>query len=74
MTFLKTLAAEKIKFEIFSYSVFVTVMLYVFSANQKVTAAFFGKTIYVFANMLLAAYTTYQNDRDRQESNSAEKH
>ena len=61
MTFMQSIANENAKYDILSYSIFVTIALYFNGANIRVVSVFFGATLYVLINLLFSAYKTYRS-------------
>ncbi len=70
VTFMQTVATEKIKQEIISYSIFLIVMLYFFEANIKLVGAFIGATIYVILSLFFSAYLTYRKNHINSQSDA----
>ena len=60
MTFVQALARENSKYEILSYSLIVTVFLYLFGADAKVFGSFVGGTIYLTVSWLMSGYSAYR--------------
>ena len=60
MKYTQALAKENVKYELLSYSLIVTILLYVFGADLKVFGAFLGGTVQLAASWLITAYNTYK--------------